>query len=197
MRFLLKPSRKKIQGLLRKYTDYPLNYLEEAASKMDEAPPGYNLDHHRIPLGKGEVQFEKAKKALRDWRMVELGWLVMHRPDEPLQEGQVVASLTRYAFVWFLNPCRIVFVTEEELEGQENIVRFAFAYGTLKGHVEQGEERFYVDWNKITNEVHYGVLAFSKPAHILTKLFYPLTRKLQKRFALDSLRAMTRAMQED
>lgn len=70
--------------------------------------------------------------------------------------------------------------------------RFGFAYGTLPGHVECGEERFLVECDD-DGTVWYDVQAFSRPMHILTKLGYPLVRRLQKRFVRESAEAMRRA----
>ena len=74
------------------------------------------------------------------------------------------------------------------------IRKFGFAYGTLPGHVESGEERFLIEWNLADDNVWYDVLAFSKPNHILTRLGYPVARRMQKRFGRDSAAAMLKAV---
>jgi uncharacterized protein (UPF0548 family) len=76
--------------------------------------------------------------------------------------------------------------------GTSDVVRFA--YGTLPGHAESGEERFLVEWDRTTDAVHYDILAFSRPRHPLARLGYPLTRRVQRRFARDSATAMRRAV---
>ena len=53
-------------------------------------------------------------------------------------------------------PCRIVGVIEEEED------RWGFAYGTLPGHFEQGEEAFVVS-RSTDGRVHFEVTAFSRP----------------------------------
>ncbi|HVS00766.1 MAG TPA: DUF1990 domain-containing protein [Thermoanaerobaculia bacterium] len=68
--------------------------------------------------------------------------------------------------------------------------RYGFAYGTLTGHGERGEERFTVEWNREDDSVWYELYAFSRPAHWLVKLGYPVTRWYQKRFARHSKRVM-------
>jgi uncharacterized protein (UPF0548 family) len=73
------------------------------------------------------------------------------------------------------------------------VARFGFAYGTLPGHAESGEERFLVEWDRTGDAVRYDVLAFSRPRHPLARLGYPLTRRAQRRFARDSAAAMLRA----
>lgn len=92
--------------------------------------------------------------------------------------------------VWWRNHCRIAYVVDES----GHISRFGFAYGTLPGHVESGEELFLIEWDRNTNSVSYQILAFSRPKHLLTRLGYPLVRRNQKRFGRDSATAMFRAV---
>jgi uncharacterized protein (UPF0548 family) len=72
--------------------------------------------------------------------------------------------------------------------------RYGFAYGTLPGHVEAGEERFLVEWNKSDNRVWYDIVAFSRPRHVLARLGNFQVRRMQKRFARESAAAMVRAV---
>ena len=64
----------------------------------------------------------------------------------------------------------------------------------LPGHVESGEERFQVEWNRSDDTVWYDILAFSRPNHVLTRLGYPIVRRIQKKFARDSATAMQLAV---
>jgi uncharacterized protein (UPF0548 family) len=93
--------------------------------------------------------------------------------------------------VWWLNACRVVYVVDE----RGPVSRFA--YGTLPGHVESGEERFLIEWDQSADAVWYDILAFSRPNHVLTRLGYPVVRRLQKRFGRDSAAAMVRAVRSD
>jgi uncharacterized protein (UPF0548 family) len=54
-----------------------------------------------------------------------------------------VGILGRHLGVWSLNACRIAYTIEEETP---LLRRYGFAFGTLPGHVERGEERFTVEW---------------------------------------------------
>jgi uncharacterized protein (UPF0548 family) len=64
----------------------------------------------------------------------------------------------------------------------------------LPGHVESGEERFQVEWDRDDNSVWYDILAFSRPNRLLIRLGYPVVRRLQKRFARDSAQSMLGAV---
>ena len=90
---------------------------------------------------------------------------------------------------WSLNACRIAYTVDE----QGSIDHFGFAYGTLPGHLECGEERFLVEWDHTDDSVWYDLLAMSRPRHILSRVGYPYIRRLQKRFGGHSLKAMIKA----
>ena len=77
---------------------------------------------------------------------------------------------------------------------EPSLQRYGFAVGTLPGHVECGEERFTVEWQAADDTVFYEVFAFSRPDHPLVRLAGPLARRIQRRFALDSLQSMVRSI---
>ena len=154
------------------------------------APPaGYNADCLRWPLGRGPDAFTRACEALRGWRMFRQSWVRLHGSDTPPQTGAVVAVAARIAGVWWLNACRVVYVFEEA----GPVRRVGFAYGTLPGHAEEGEERFSVEL-AADDSVWYEVLAYSRPRHWLARLGYPLSRMVQRRFARGSAVAMEVAL---
>ena len=66
--------------------------------------------------------------------------------------------------------------------------------GRTPGHVEAGEERFLVEWDKSTGRVWYDILAFSRPRHLLTRLGNWQVRRMQRRFAHESVAAMQRTV---
>ncbi|HUG91829.1 MAG TPA: DUF1990 domain-containing protein [Planctomycetaceae bacterium] len=153
-------------------------------------PPGYTVDHNRIRLGTGPDLFAAACDALRAWDMFRIGWLELVPGGVPIEEGRCVAVLVRRFGVWSLNPCRIVYVVDES----GPVERFGFAYGTLPGHIERGEERFTVEWNRADGSVWYDIDAFSRPQHPLARIANIYVRRLQRRFACDSLATMAAAV---
>jgi len=56
--------------------------------------------------------------------------------------------------------------------------------------LSSGEERFQVEWSRNDDTLWYDILAFSRPNHFLTRLGYPMVRRIQKKFARDSAVAM-------
>jgi uncharacterized protein (UPF0548 family) len=166
----------------------PLTYPYRGCTRSATPPPGYVCDHNRTPLGVGPEAFDAAIAALRRWAQFPPAWVVVDPADAPIRVGTVVSVAARVYGVWWANACRIVEVIDEP-------TRFGFAYGTLPGHVEMGEERFTVEL-AADGVVWYSILAHSRPRHWLTKLAHPLARRAQKRFARDSLAAMRAGVAE-
>lgn len=69
-------------------------------------------------------------------------------------------------------PCRIVGILDEP-------DRWGFAYGTLAGHPEQGEEAFVVSIGG-DNAVRFRITAFSRPGDRITHLAGPVGRAAQR-----------------
>jgi uncharacterized protein (UPF0548 family) len=179
------PTSAVIEAFLRAQAPLDFTYAETGATAA-VPPASYVVDRTRVRLGTGEDCFRRASKALRGWKQFDLGWLVAIPNDTPIRAGAVVAVKAYALGLWTLSSARIVYVVEEPR-------KLGFAYGTLPGHIERGEERFLIDWAD-DDSVWYDIVAFSKPQHLLTKLGYPLVRRLQKRFGRDSAAAMLRAV---
>jgi uncharacterized protein (UPF0548 family) len=180
----------KIERFLAAQRDLPYTYPEIGATRVMTAPANYNLDHNRIRLGVGEATFERATAALRRWAMFDIGWVRLCWPETPLAVGATFGVAIKHFGFWSLNSARIVYLLDDDGPNR----RYGFAYGTLPGHAERGEERFMVEWCHDDNAVWYDLLAFSRPNHPLAWAGYPLTRTLQRRFARDSLAAMAQAV---
>ncbi len=160
-----------------------------------DVPSSYHLDHNRVQLGIGSETFERAKLAIKEWKMFDFTWLQLCWPDAPIKVESTVAVLAKHLGFFSLHACRIVYVIDEALEDNGGISRFGFAYGTLPEHAECGEERFSIEFDHDTQAVTYDIYAISKPHQLLSKLGYPYTRKLQRKFAVDSMNAMSRAVE--
>jgi uncharacterized protein (UPF0548 family) len=184
-----KPSSESIDAFISAQQKERFSYPEVGSSRQ-QAPPGYTVDHNRIRLGQGADTFERAKSAIRHWKMFEMPWIQLCWPDAPIEPGSTVAILVSHFGFWSMNACRIVYA----VEGNGSTEKFGFAYGTLSDHAEIGEERFTVEFDRDNKTVWYDIYAFSRP-RTLARLAYPLSRGLQKRFAKDSLMAMQKAVQ--
>ena len=189
MFLLTKPDKNSIKNFIDSCSNSEFSYNEVGHSSSG-SPPGYNTDHNRIQIGHGADDFEKAKAAIRNWKMFDFPWVRLCWPDTPIEIGKNVAVLVNHFGFYSLNACRIVYTIDEA----EPRHRFGFAYGTLTEHSETGEERFTVELHPETGEVCYDLYAFSRPNHQFAKLAYPISRALQSRFASDSKLAMKRTV---
>jgi len=190
--YLLPPTTVAITRFLQEQAVQPFSYPAVGATQTTP-PVGYSVDHNCVQLGRGGACYEAACAALRRWEMFTLGWLQLCWPTTPVTTGATVGVLARVFGMYILNACRIVYVIDETTA---DYTRFGFAYGTLPGHIEQGEERFLIEWRHADDTVWYDILAFSQPRHWLVRLGYPVARHYQTRFGRDSKAAMRRAIDE-
>lgn len=182
---ILKPDSSTIANFLDSAGRAGFSYKELGATR-GEIPAGYIVDRNRILLGEGDEVWERAKVAIREWKMFDIGWARAVPADTPIEVGRDVGVVVSHFGIYSLNAARIVYVIDDD-------ERFGFAYGTLEDHGESGEELFVVERNPTNGEVHYSLLAFSRPGHFLTYLGYPAARYLQKEFAKASMAAMLRS----
>lgn len=189
---LQKPTVPALRRFLAEQAASDFSYADVGATAT-VPPAGFDVDRTRMQLGAGEAVFRAAQAALQRWEQFRLGWVEAWSPETPLEPGQDVAILGWAVGCWWTNPCRIIYTVDET----GPLTRFGFAYGTLPDHVEVGEERFLIEWERGTDKVWYDILAFSRPNHFLTRLGYPLVRWTQKQFGRDSAACMFRAVDPD
>jgi uncharacterized protein (UPF0548 family) len=185
---LTRPTPDQVRAHLATQADLPFTYDAVGATRDERSPDGYVHDHNRQQLGMGAEAFARGCDAIRAWTMfpAPLAWI------EPLpiaiREGELAGVVIRALGLWWLNAARIAYVIDEPR-------RFGFAYGTLPGHVERGEERFLVEWLP-DDTVWYDLRAFSQPRYWMVRLGKPIARHLQRRFGRLSKAAMLRAVED-
>jgi uncharacterized protein (UPF0548 family) len=150
-----RPTTELIKRFLEAQSGLAFTY-PSAGTTAGGMPSGYMVDHTRVQLGRGEVLFETAKSAINGWKQFALGWLEASPTDTPICKGATVGVLVRAAGLWWLNSARIVYIVDET---SADVTRYGFAYGTLPGHVEAGEERFLVEWRHRDDTVWYDAEA--------------------------------------
>ncbi len=190
-----KPTRHKVDQLLREYEASRITYDQIGATQQNRMPSGFNHDSCRVQLGQGRAAFQDAIGAFHEWRMFPPSMTKVLTSAAKIAVGQTVAIQFKALFLWAVCPCRIVYVVDEHDESARR-QRFGFGYGTLPGHVENGEERFLLEWNRDSDDVWYSINAFSEPRHVLAKLAYPYARLQQSRFRRLSCESMLAAMEE-
>ena len=185
-----RPNRSDIESFISRSAAQTFSYRDVGGTAKERPQNGYTVDHNRIKLGSGTKVWDRAKPAVIGWKMFDFPWVSLCWPAAPIRPGENVAILVRHLGFFSLNAARIVYTIDEP-------DRFGFAYGTLSDHGESGEERFLVERDPELGDVWYDLYAFSKPNYLLAKMGYPLTRHLQRRFAMDSKQAMSNAVRLD
>jgi uncharacterized protein (UPF0548 family) len=181
------PSDEEVRAFLQSVERSTFSYADVGATRDAGRPAGFkNYDHNRVELGRGAETWERAKAAIRGWKMFEHSLTKIFWPDTPLVAGNSVGMLAHHLGFHSLSACRVVYVIDEP-------TRFGFAYGTLPAHAESGEERFLVEWDRATDVVSYDLYAFSRPRAMLAKIAAPYARSLQRQFVKLSKEAMVEA----
>jgi uncharacterized protein (UPF0548 family) len=134
-------------------------------------------------IGQGEATLAAARFAFERWSMFDLGWVRVANPQARIAVGQLIAVEAKTLSLWTLNVSRI-------LEVIDTPHSFGFLYSPTELHVEEGEERFMLEFDPESQGVAYRVEAVSRPRSPLARLGLPITRMFQHHFARDSHRRM-------
>jgi uncharacterized protein (UPF0548 family) len=160
---------------------------DHAGSTVAGTSPANRRNREHVIEVDGELV--RAAVALRAWAP-HRGIRGRILPAEaPIAEGTTVLVVAPFGPFELLAPDRIVAVVDEPH-------RFGFAYGTLVGHPEVGEELFLaevIDPNRLrlTVRIHAG------PATWLARVGSPLVTLFQRAAARRYLRAWANAIEEE
>jgi uncharacterized protein (UPF0548 family) len=165
-------------------TTEQLTYAEAGATRDPVMPAGYGYLELDDAIGQGRECFERAAEGLLTWQMHRGAGFRVVASAPRAADGVVVVSFLGVGPVILRVPCRVVYVIDEP-------DRRGFAYGTLPGHPETGEESFTV---RITaaGEVRAIVRSFSRPGSLLTRLAGPLGRAAQTLMGTRYINALRR-----
>jgi uncharacterized protein (UPF0548 family) len=161
----------------------PLTYSPTGGSLDGPTPDGLVRRSWERALA-GDAVYERAVAAIEGWS-IHRGAGLSVEVDGPLRPGTNVVLDAPLPVGFVTAMCRVVDVVDEP-------DRFGFAYGTLPGHPERGEESFVVH-RAVDGAVTFRVVAVSQPAHPLAKTLPPLADRLQESAVHHYLRAMTDA----
>jgi uncharacterized protein (UPF0548 family) len=169
---LRRPSSVEIERVLAETRSAEPTYAEVGATKGERFPSGYRHDRYERQLGRGPEAFERGSAAVRAWQ-AQIGAGVEVFPEGArVGADDTVVLLLHVLGLWAAAPCRVLYI-EEDPE------RFAFAYGTLRGHPEQGEVRFAVE-RDTAGDVAFRIVSFSRTVDPLARLGSPVTRRIQQ-----------------
>lgn len=165
-------------------------YVEVGAtSDSDALPSGYRHLRLRRRVGHGQRSFAAVADAVLTWNVHRRAGLRVTTSALRAAEGVDVTARVGLGPLGLRVPCRVVWAFHDAR-------RAGFAYGTLPGHPESGEESFVVELDD-HDDVWFTVVAFSRPARWYAKLGGPLTRLAQdvatRRYVAAARKAATAA----
>jgi uncharacterized protein (UPF0548 family) len=126
-----------------------------------------------MELGNSEGTFDRAVGALKAWRPHQTRWTTIFPEFQSIVAGETVIVMIGSNTLSIAAPCRIVRVIDNE-------DRFGFAYGTLPGHPEKGEESFRITRSS-EGAVNFAIKSFSRPQSNAVRLASPISQLIQSR----------------
>lgn len=165
------------------------NYTDIGATLAGKRPDGFHHDHYEAVLGEGPGTFRRAVTGLKTWKAHRLPGMGVFPDHQEVLTGATVVVTLGTPIVALVVPCRIVGVIDRQ-------TRWGFAYGTLPGHPERGEEAFIVSIEP-DQTVRFEIEAFSRPGDPLVWLSGPIGRSIQRGGTAGYLRALKRFVDED
>jgi uncharacterized protein (UPF0548 family) len=168
-------------GVARRLRDSELTY-REAGQTAGALPPGYHHLRRRAVVGCGAKAFADAAHALTGWQVHLRAGLRVAASAATAEPGTVVVLGLGAGAIRIAAPCRVIYIVDEPR-------RRGFAYGTLPGHPERGEEAFLIEQHR-DGAVSFTITAFSTPATLLAKAAGPAGRALQRRITSRYLHAL-------
>lgn len=176
-----RPTPEQLDRLLADVAKLPLSYPDVEMTRAAEPPAGYGREHQRVEL---DIDFAAAREAVITFATHRLPYLFVHPPNARATVGTNVLVVARVGPLWTTNPCRIVYVDDAP-------DRFTYAYGTLPGHSEHGEETFTVE--RTTTGVVAETIAYARPQDLLARIGAPVAHRFQAKVKRDYMAALVTA----
>lgn len=152
-------------------------------------PPGYRHGRYDTVVGHGDAAFARAAHSVRTWAgHRRLGMRIVADTDTPTVGGTVLVVVP-VGPLHAVARCRVVAVVEEP-------DRVGFAYGSLPGHPERGEEAFLVECRP-DGAVVFSITVFFRHARPLVRLGGPVASAVQRRFTRGYLAAQRAIAREE
>lgn len=132
-----RPSHAQLEQLLERARRSALSY-DHVGSTLPGAEPRPRLRRRHLVLGQGPEAFGSAARGLRRWSCQKGVGATVHPADAAIEVDSSLLVVLHIGPVKVVVPNRVVAVVDEP-------TRFGFAYGTLEGHQERGEESFVAE----------------------------------------------------
>jgi uncharacterized protein (UPF0548 family) len=188
MKFVRRSDSPAMQRLVELLQNAQPTYSDLGATIAGGRPEGFHYDRYQTDLGHGREIFERAVEGLKAWESHHLPGVRVFPKGQEIRTGATVVVTLGTSLLALAAPCRIVSVVGDQ-------THWGFAYGTLPGHPERGEEAFVVS---IASDemVRFEVVAFSRPDDALVRLSGPIGRAIQKGGTNGYLRALRRVVDQ-
>lgn len=159
-------------GMVRRLRAAELTY-REVGQTAGTLPPGYHHLRGSAVIGSGAEVFAGAAHALISWQAHLRAGLRVAASAATAEPGAVALLGLGAGPIRIAAPCRVIYAANEPH-------RRGFAYGTLPGHPERGEEAFIIEQHR-DGAVTFTITAFSAPATLIAKASGPAGRAIQRR----------------
>ena len=118
MFFIRRPSAQFLKRFQRIAEQDSFSYEELRTTLDGPLPSGYVVDHNRVRLGQGDLVFERARRALMEWKMFDLGWVELMHPSSPVvvPDRQSLSSHTHWN-LYSLSASRVIEMIDSD-DGQ-------------------------------------------------------------------------------
>lgn len=146
---------------------------EQVGATLGVLPVDYRHLRRHESVGVGQERFHQVAERLMTWQVHRAAGLAVQPSGDRAQLGAVVLLGLGLGRLRLVSPCLVVTVLDEPF-------RRGFAYGTLRGHPESGEELFVVTLQP-DDSVHAEITAFSRPARWWSRAAGPAARFVQDR----------------
>lgn len=159
----------------------PLSYPEVGQTR-GPLPAGYSHVMRSATLGRGSDLLREAAEGLLTWQLHRRAGVRVVPSAARIADGVVANLLIGVGPLAVTAPVRVVYVVDEPM-------RRGFAYGTLPGHPESGEEAFVLE-HLADDRVVLTITAFSRHATTLARLGGPAAAVVQRLVTGRYLRAL-------
>lgn len=164
-----------------------VTYEPVGATRVRLRRPGFTFVRRERLLATDPGAFDRACAALARWGAHRGAGARIHPEDAPLVTGTTLLVSVPVLVAHAVAPCRIVYTTAE---GD----RFGYAYGTLPGHPEAGEESFHVE--RRGGDVYFVISAYFRLVHPLARLGRPVSLRVQEAMTNRYLAGLAAAVAE-
>ena len=173
-----RPTDAQLDALIAQKAGLEVSYDFVGSTLHSDQWPGRTQYTKSRDLDSGVATFAAAIDGLRSWACHGGIGAEVYPADAPIEEGTTLLVILPVGPIRIIVPDRIVAVIDEP-------DRFGFAYGTLPGHQEVGEESYLVERHgdgRVTATIAVDARAATKAARAIAPVVTVFQRAAVKRY---------------